>query len=85
MKPLTILTPKNIKFEWNDVEQKYFDEVKQIVAYINLLYYNGFNKKFGMHMDASNFQLVPVILHYDIPIEFYSKKLTTPQKIYMVT
>ena len=57
MQPLTILTSKQIKFKWTDVEQKPFDEVKTMVAHNTLLAYTDCNKQFDIHMDGSEFKL----------------------------
>ena len=46
LQPLTELTPNMVKFKWTFVEQKAFDEIKQIVTYDNLLIYPDFNKRF---------------------------------------
>ena len=56
MQPLTILTSKQIKFKWTDVEQKPFDEVKTMVAHNTLLAYTDCNKQFDIHMDGSEFK-----------------------------
>ena len=48
---VTFTTPFNCtfvnkeKFKWTDVEQKAFDEIKQIFAHDTLLAYPDFNEK----------------------------------------
>ena len=46
----------------------------------NLLAYMYFNKQFEIHTNASNFQLVAVIIREGKLIALYGRKLPTPQK-----
>ena len=62
LQPLNRLTSKNVKFKLADIKQKVFDEIKLIVEHNTLFVYPGFNKKFGTYIDASDFQLGPVII-----------------------
>ena len=50
-----------------------------------LLAYPYFNKRFDIHTDARNYQLVSVISHNGKPIGFYSRKLTETKMKYTVT
>ena len=50
-----------------------------------LLIYLDFNKRFDIHMDASELQLRAVISQDGKPIAFYVCKLTGPQTLYTVT
>ena len=45
------------KFKCTDMEQKAFDDIKRAVAYDNFLAYTDLNKKFDIHMDASDCQI----------------------------
>ena len=83
--PLTELTLNRLKFKWAYAEQKAFDEIKCIVARYTLLAYPDLNKRFDIHMNARNYQLVAVIIQYVNPITFYRRKLTVPQTGYTVT
>ena len=84
LQPLTILTSKKVKFKWTVVEQKSFNEIKQIFAHNTLFTYPDFNKCFDINMVDSEYQLVSVIGQYWKPISFYSCKLTGPQAWYTV-
>ena len=42
--PLSALTSPKVKFKWNDVEHKAFDEIKHAVAHNTLLAYPDFNR-----------------------------------------
>ena len=44
------------------VEQKQFDEIKQIVDRDTLFIYMDFNECFGIHMDARKFHLESVMI-----------------------
>ena len=43
--PPNILTSNEVNFNWTSIEQKTFDEVKEIVAHKTLLAYPDFNKQ----------------------------------------
>ena len=62
LQPLTELTSIKVKFKWKVVEQKSFNEIKREVDRYNLLIYMDFNKLFDIHTDASELQLVTVII-----------------------
>ena len=62
-----------------------FDEIKQIVTRDILLIYPDFNERFGIHTNASEFQLGAVIIQKGKPIAFYGLKLIKPQQRYTVT
>ena len=85
LQPLTRLASKSVHFKWAIVEQKPFDEVKGIVENNTLLAYPDFNNKFGIHTNASDFQLGVLIIQEFIPIAFYGRRLNGHQKRYTVT
>ena len=76
LQPLTVLTSNKVNFKWTVVEQKSFDEIKQIVARNASLTYPDFNKCYDIHKGASEYQLGAVIGQEVKPIAFYSRKLT---------
>ena len=49
------------------------------------LIYPYFNKRFYIHIDASELQPGAVIIQTGKPIKFYSRKLTKLQQRYIVT
>ena len=74
-----------MKFKWNGLEQKAFDDIKCAVYQDTLLAYPYFNRRFDIHMDSSNYQLGALIRQNGKPIAFYSQKLTGLQTWYTVT
>ena len=85
LKPLSALTPKKLKFRWTFVEQKVFDEIKQIFTRDILFVYKDFNKKIDILTDASELQIGAVIIQTVKPIAFCSRRLTKPKERYTVT
>ena len=73
---LTSLMSPKVKFKWTDMEQKMFDDIKRTVAHDTLLAYSDFNKRFDIHIDARDYQLLLVISPEGQPISLYSRKLT---------
>ena len=61
-----------------------FSEIKQVVTHDTLLIYLDFNKRFDIHMDASELQLGSGIIQYGKPIAFYIRKLKGQKKRYTV-
>ena len=53
--------------------------------YNNLLAYPDFNEEFKIPTDASDFQLVAVIIHNGKPFNLYGRKLTMSQKRFTAT
>ena len=73
-----------MKFKWTDVEQKAFDDIKRTVTHDTLLEYPDLNKRFDIHTDSRDNQLVSVIIQDGKPINFYIRKLTETQTWYTV-
>jgi hypothetical protein len=79
--PLTNLTGKGT-FHWNDIHQKAFDAMKALMVEDVLLRYPDHNLPFHINTDASDYQLGSVILQQDIPVAYYSRKLSIAQQNY---
>ena len=62
LETLTNLNSNTVIFKWNKPEQKYFEEIDQIVDHNNLLIYPYFNKWFEINTDDREFQLGEVII-----------------------
>jgi len=83
--PLTAMTSKQAKWDWNENCQSFFDTIKKIVSHETLLSYPNFNEPFQIHTDASKQQLGVVISQNKQPIAFYSRKLIPAQVNYTTT
>ncbi len=82
---LTHLMSKDAKWQWTEIEQKAFNQMKCIISREVLLAYPDFNKPFDIHMDASHVQLGAIISQNGKPIAFYSCKLNPAQLQYTMT
>ena len=83
--PLSAMTSSKVKWQWTDVHQKAFEEIKRIITKETLLMYPNFNEIFEIHTDASKTQLGAVISQSGKPIAFYSRKLNPAQTRYTTT
>ena len=83
--PLTALSSKLRKWEWTDIHQKAFNDIKQILSKETLLAYPDFNRTFVIHPATSVLQLGGVISQDNHPIAFYSRKLNPAQTRYTTT
>ncbi len=74
-------------WEWEQVHQDAFDEIKKVIARDVILAYPNFSfsEEFTIFTDASTRQLGGVITQNNRPIAFFSRKLTTAQQKYTVT
>jgi hypothetical protein len=79
--PLTELTGRG-PFVWTDRHQTAFDQICALIAEDVLLRYPDHNLPFHVYTDASDYQLGAVIMQEEIPVAFYSRKLSPAQKNY---
>ena len=79
--PLTNLTGKDT-FHWTPTHQKAFDTIKALMVEDVLLCYPDHNLPFHICTDASDYQLGAVILQQNVPVAFYSRKLSKTQQNY---
>jgi len=80
--PLTGLVSKTTKWKWTDVEQRAFEDAKQMVVREALLSYPDFTDEFHVYADASDYQLGGVIMQKGRPLAFYTRKLNKAQSKY---
>jgi hypothetical protein len=76
---------KNVSWHWDKVHQRAFDHVKATVAKKVVLAYPDYSKVSEIYTNASNKQLGAVITQENMPIAFFSWKLSTTQSKYIVT
>ena len=79
--PLTNLSGIGI-FTWNAIHQQAFDAMKALLAEDVLLRYPDHNIPFHICTDASDYQFGLVSLQQDIPVVYYSCKLSIAQQNY---
>ena len=79
------MTSSKVKWQWTEVHQQAFEEIKRIITKETLLMYPNFNEVFDIHTDASKTQLGAVISQNGKPIAFYSRKLNPAQTRYTTT
>ena len=53
MRPLTVLTQKDIPFSWSEVQERAFNEAKQLIATAPVLQYYNLGKPVVLQVDAS--------------------------------
>eukprot|EP00804_Cyclotella_cryptica_P015712 CCRYP_013381-RA/>CCRYP_013381-RA protein AED:0.60 eAED:-0.14 QI:0/0/0/1/0/0/2/0/736 len=86
--PLTSLVANKTKKRpwcWDTVHQQAFDDVKTTIAKDVVLAYPNYSREFEIYTDASSKQLGSVITQGNIPLAFFSRKLSTAQQKYSVT
>ncbi len=69
--PLSALSSKKVPWEWSDIHQKAFNDIKAVISKETLLAYPDFSKTFEIYPDASKIQLGVVISQNNHPIAFY--------------
>jgi hypothetical protein len=84
-KPTKAKGTKKVPWHWDAVHQRVFDHVKAKIAKDVVLAYPDYSKVFKIYTDASSKQLVAVIPQDNMPIEFFSRKLSDTQHKYSVT
>jgi hypothetical protein len=70
LEPLACLITDKIKIEWHSSHQQAFDKIKNVIRTEILLCYTGFNKPFHLYADASDHQLVAVIMQNRKTVDF---------------
>ncbi len=76
---------KKVPWHWDEVHQRAFDHVKATIAKDVVLAYPDYLKVFEIYTDASSKQLGAVITQGNMPIAFFSWKLSNAQHKYSVT
>jgi transposase InsO family protein len=80
--PLTTLSGKTVKWDWNKECDEAFETIKRSMARETLLNFPDFSKEFHIYTDASDYQLGSVIMQEEKPLAFYSRKLNKHQRRY---
>ena len=80
--PLTNLCSSKTKFHWTDVHESSFQQAKRLVAEDVLLRFPDHSKPFDIFTDASKYQIGATIKQNNLPIAYFSEKLTPTQQHY---
>ncbi len=83
-KPLRPKGPKKVPWHWDEVHQRAFNHVNDTIAKDVVLAYPDYSKVFRIYTDASSKQLGAIITQDNIPIAFFSRKLSNAQRKYSV-
>ncbi|CAB0035625.1 unnamed protein product, partial [Trichogramma brassicae] len=85
-KPLTSLLKADTPWDWTDVQEEAFREIKQILSSAPLLQYPDFNRPFVVTTDASDFAIGGILsqgkIGNDLPIAYTSRSLTDAEVNY---
>ena len=73
-----------LNWRWGKLEQKAFDEAKEMLKKAAVLAYPDFEKSFDLYTDASDLQLGATLVQENKHIVFYTKKLNSAQMNYTV-
>ena len=85
LEPITRIASDKKIFKWTEVQQKSFQERKNMMAKNKeLLHYPNFKLDFDVYTNASDYQLEAAIIQENGPVAFYSRKLTPVQINYTV-
>lgn len=88
-KPLTSLLKKDVDFQWSDLCQKAFEDLKAILITEPLLQYPDFTRAFNLTCDASNYSIGCIlsqgIIGQDPPIAYASRTLNKAEINYSTT
>ena len=76
---------KKLPWEWDPFHHQAFDNVKATIAKDVVLAYPDFTKSFEIYTNAPTMQLGAVITQDNMPIVFFSRKLSKTQTKYSVT
>ena len=84
VKPLRVLTHKDVTFHWTDSHDKVFGESKELIAHAPVLCYFNPQLPVTLQVDASDVGVGGALLQNDQPVAFYSNILTETEQRYAV-
>ena len=80
--PLTELCSSKRKFKWTDVHENSFNQAKRLISEDVLLRFPDHSVPSEIYTDASNVQIGVTIKQRNLPVAYFSKKLTPTQRRY---
>lgn len=88
-KPLTSLLKKDVDFQWSDLCQKAFEDLKTILVTEPSLQNPDFTRTFNLTYDASNYSIGCILsqgkIGQDPPIAYASRTLNKAEQNYSTT
>ena len=82
MKPIRLLTHKDQPWQWTDVQQQAFEELKELISRAPVLAYYNPDLPLEIQCDSSKDGLGAVLMQQGKPIDFRSRTLTTTEQRY---
>ena len=79
MKPLRVLTWKDVLWSWDEPQQKALDDLKRAVVCTPVLRYYNLHDEVTLQCDASQHGLGAALLQNDQPVAYASRALTQPE------
>jgi len=88
-RPMNVLTRKDIKWQWEEEQQKAFDKLKRVFTTRPVLAAPDLNKEFRVEADASNYATSGVLSMKGSnelwrPVAFISKSLSDTERNYEI-
>jgi hypothetical protein len=85
--PLTELLKKDVQFNWTEVHQRVFEQLKELLVHSPVLVSPNFATPFRLYCDASDVGVGAMLAQVDSsgvehPVSFFSRKLNAAQKGY---
>ena len=80
--PLRRLEDEHVEWHWNEVHERAFTDVKQLISNHPVLRYYDVSKEVTLQCDASQSGLGAALLQEDHPVAFASRALTTSERNY---
>lgn len=88
-RPLTWLTKKTVKWQWENEQQKAYEKLKTALTTTPVLKQADYEAPFTIKTDASNYAIGPALVQgegpNEHPIEYASRLLTSAELNYTVT
>jgi hypothetical protein len=88
-KPFTLISRKDTKFNWSELQQSSFDALKEVLTSDSVLAHPEFDKPFILSYNASKYALSPLLSHEhegkEKPLSFASRVLNNREFNYSVT
>ena len=82
LSPLPELCSSKRKFKWTDAHENSFNQAKRLISEDVLLRFPDHSIPFEIYTDACNLQIGATMKQRNLPVAYFSKKLTPTQRHY---